>query len=94
MCERGRVPKRKISTKDKHNMLLGLTALSKKSVMCVLIFTKESPDMPTKIEIDLDDGTFGSPGDDDLFAQNSASGEGFPGGPTCHFRSVDIPCLY
>ena len=93
LCERGKVPKRKINTKDKHYTLLGLTSIAGKPVMCIVIFAGETPNTLTETGLDLDAETYGCPTDADFFEQNSGPGKRFPGGPTCHFNGVDVPCL-
>lgn len=45
LCEKSKTPQQKISTKDKHYTVLGLTNLEGKAEMCVVIFagTKRVP---------------------------------------------------
>ena len=91
--ERGRIPRRKINTKDKHYTLLGLTLISGKPLMCITIFARESPSTITETELDLNAETIGSLSDEGFFAEYSGPGKRFPGGTTCNFRGMYIPCL-
>ena len=93
MCELGKVPQRKINTKDKHYTVLGLTTISGKPVMCIIIFSGEQPSTIVETGLDLEAETFGDPNGADFFENNSGPGKRFPGGPTCNFKGVDIPCL-
>ena len=61
--------------------------------MCIVIFAGEIPNTLTETGLDLEAETFGCPTDADFFDQNSGPGKRFPGGPTCHFKGVDVPCL-
>ena len=68
MCERETVPQQKINTKDKHYTVLGLTTLAGKLVMCIFIFTGETPrtivetglnlEAETEVHLDNDDQMF------------------------------------
>ena len=82
LCERGKTPKRKINTKYKHYTLLGLISISGKPVMCIVIFTGESPITLTESGLDLDAEAFGDHSDVDFIEQNSGPRRRFPGGPT------------
>ena len=43
LCERWMTPQENINTKDKHYTLLGLTALTYKPVICIVIFSGIQP---------------------------------------------------
>ena len=61
--------------------------------MCVVIFAGESPSTLVETGLDLEAEVTGDLSDDDFLAKNSGPGKRFPGGPTCHFNHIDIPCL-
>ena len=88
----GQVPKINATKKSKKFTLLGLTSLSGKPILCVLIFQGVERNvylesgidtMHEKINdfIDADDE-----GKNDLFLNNSGPGKLFPGGPICVFK--------
>ena len=56
LTEPGQVGQRKISTKNKHYTLLGLTLLTGRPLMCVVIMAgdKPKPEVETKIDIFAD----------------------------------------
>ena len=93
LCEKGKTPQQKISTKDKHYTVLGLTNLEGKAVMCVVIFsgTKRAP--LTEMGLDLTADVIGNVGDCNFFENNSGTGMRFPGGPSCEFKGMTVPCL-
>ena len=76
--ERGKVATRTINTKDKHHTLLSITAIYGKPIICILIFTRESPRILADIGLYLDAEMFESPDKDDFFAQNSGPGKCSP----------------
>lgn len=53
LCESGKTPQQQIKSKDEHYTLLGLTILTGKPVMCVLIFvgTKEHAIVETDLDL-------------------------------------------
>ena len=93
LCERGTVPQRKVSNKDKHFTLMGLTALTGKPVMCILVLTGKTPKTDVETGIDMFAESIGVATDHDFFINNSGPGKRFPGGPTCNFRGKEIPCF-
>jgi hypothetical protein len=62
--------------------------------MCIVIFTGEIPNTLTETGLDLEAEIFGCPTDADFFEQKSGLGKCFPGGLTCHFEEMEVPCLY
>ena len=93
LVERGVTAKKKVSTKDCHFTVMGLTALNGQPVMCILILKGLRVD--TGVEIGLDEfaRVIGERGDKDFVLKNSGAGNMFPGGPTCRFRGKDVPCF-
>ena len=93
MYESGKTPQHKISTEDKHYTLLGITALTGESVMCILTFAGTKEYAIVESSLDLSAPIFRSPSDPDYFENNSRRGKRFPGGPTCEFKWKKIPRL-
>ena len=94
LCESEKTPQQQINIKYKHYILLGLTVLTGKPVMCVVIFSSTKEHVIVETGLDLSTPIFGSPADADFFEKNSGKGKRFPGGPTCEFKGNTIPCLY
>ena len=86
-------PQEKINIKDKHYTLLGITALTGKSVMCIVIFSGIQTNAMVDIGLDLTAETLGNETDDDVFGKNSGKGKKFMGGHMCEFKGEQIPCL-
>ena len=61
ICERGKIPQRKINTKEKHYTVLGLTAISGNLVMCITIFSGEQPSTIVETRLNLEAETVGHP---------------------------------
>ena len=93
LCETGKTPQVKISTRDKHYTIMGLATLTGEPVMCVVIFAGTKPNPLCKTGLDLSAETFGSPDDHDYFKKNSGPGKRFPGGPTCKYLGKEVPCF-
>ena len=93
LCERGKTPQKKISTKDKHYTVLAPTALTGEVIMCCIIFTGTRPLALCETGLDLLAETVGNVSDIDFFEKNCGPGKRFPGGPTCRFRGKDVPCF-
>ena len=62
--------------------------------MSIIIFSGEQPSTIVETGLDIEDDTVGHPDDGGFFENNSGPGKQFPGGPTCNFCGVDIPCLF
>lgn len=77
MCERRKILQRKINTKDKHYTVLGLTAISRKPVMCIIIFSGEQLSKLVETGLDLEVETVGHSGDEDFFENKSGAGKQF-----------------
>ena len=54
LCEKGETPQIKVSTRDKHYTVLGLTSLTGHPVMCVIIFTGKKPNALWETGLDLE----------------------------------------
>ena len=93
LYERGKIPRRKVKTKDKHYTVLGLTSISGKTVMCIVISAGETPRTITETGLELDAETYGDLINVDFIEQNSGPGRRLPGSPTYNFDGVDVPCL-
>jgi hypothetical protein len=91
--ERGCVSQQKVSKKEKKFTVIGLTALTGEPVMCIVIIQGKERKIEIELGIDYSAHWEGSPDDADFVAKNIGPGKRFPGGPTCHFRGKDIPCL-
>ena len=93
IVEKGTVPQKKSSTKEKHFTLMGLTALSGEPVMCVVIFAGESRNLEMEMGVDMFVDAVGEVSDKMFYKNNMGKGKLFPGGPTCVFRGVEVPCF-
>ena len=93
LCEKGKTPQQKISTKDKHYTVLGITNLEGLAVMCVVIFSGKVRQPLTETGLDLSVDVVGDIGDINYFRNNNGLGKRFPGGPSCEYKGVKIPCL-
>ena len=93
LCERGKTPQLKISTRDKHYTMMGLTSINGKPVMCVVIFAGKCPNVLCETGLDLHAPTVGEPSDPEFFEQNSVPGKRFPCGPTCEYLGNQVPCF-
>ena len=93
LCETGKYPQRKVSTKNKHYTVLGLTTLSGKPVMCCIIFAGLRENALCETGLDLEAEIIGETSDDNFLEKNTGKGKAFPGGPTCHFNGKVVPCF-
>ena len=93
LCENGKTPQEKISTKDKHYTVLGVTNLDGEAVMCVVILAGVDRIPLVETGLDLFAPVVGDVSDSEFFKANSGPGKRFPGGPTCQFKGKEIPCL-
>ena len=93
LCELGTIPQRKISTKNKHYTVLGLTLLNGQPLMCVVIMAGERPKAQVESGIDFFADAIGSVNDDDYFEKNTGEGKKFPCGPTCTVGGIKVPTL-
>lgn len=91
--ERGCVSQVKASKKEKKFTVIGLTALNGEPVMCIIIIEGKERKIEVEMGLDYSVPWDGSPDDADFILKNTGPGKRFPGGPTCHFRGKDIPCL-
>ena len=87
------VPQQKASTKDKHWTLIGLTALNGDPIMCVLILAGIRKVPIYKCVMDVFAEQVGEVTDEHYFKQNCGKSKKYPGGPTCVFQGVEVPCL-
>ena len=67
LCPKGTIPQQKISTRDKHFTLMGLTLLSGDPVMCILIIAGKKPSALVELGINNDATMVGKEGDEDFF---------------------------
>ena len=81
----------KISTKDKHYTVLGVTNLEGKAIMCVVIFSGINRIPLTETGLDLSVVVVGEVGNEDFFRNNIFPGKRFPGGPTCKYKGEVVP---
>lgn len=93
LCETGKTPQIKISTRDTHYTTMGLTVLTGDPVMCVVIFTGKKTNTLCETGLELSAETFGSPDDHDYFKKSSGPGKRFPRGPTCKYLGKEVPCF-
>ena len=93
VCATGTTPKEKCSTKSKHWTLLPITCFDGSPVMCVVIFAglRNVPLHATGMDQFAD--VEGNAAEEDFFDKNSGPGKLYPGGPTCLFKGVEVPCM-
>ena len=83
----------KISTRNKHYTVLGLTNLADHAIMCIVIFTGVEHIPLVKPRLDLSVPKFGEVTHPHYFCDNNGPGECFPGGPSCEYKGKHFPCL-
>ena len=93
LTERGKVPQRKASTRNRKFTMIGLTSFSGEPVMCVLIIEGKVPNGAIEAGIDIEVQPEGQPSDEDFIIKNSGKGKYFPGGPECVYRGKTVPAL-
>jgi hypothetical protein len=97
VCGRGTTPKQKVSTRDKHFTVLGVTAATGEPVLCVVIFASDKEGVSANwatgmdITVDPEQDEFGKIDIND--EKNFGKDKYFPSGPTCNFRGKKIPYL-
>ena len=75
LCERGKTMQRKISTRNKHYRMRGLTSLTGKPVMCVVMFSGKRPNALCETGcLILNAQTVGEPSDPKFFDKNLVKG--------------------
>ena len=93
LCENGMVPYQKMSNKDKHFTVMGFTLLTGKPIMCAVIISVNVMRGDIETGIDIFAKQIGLSTDIDYIEKNSGKGKLFPGGPTCEFNSIIVPCF-
>jgi len=93
VTEKGRVPQRKVSTKNRKFTMIGLTALTGDPVMCVIIIEGTRPNASIEAGIDITIQPKGDPNDPDFILKNSGKGCYLPGGPECWYKGKKVPAL-
>jgi hypothetical protein len=89
------VPRKKCSRKDHRFTLLPITAANGEPVICVSIFQGKESEVPAAWASGIDirlEPVRDQFGNIEVGESNFGQGKYFPGGPTCRFRGVDIPC--
>jgi len=62
-------------------------------VLCLVILAGVREELSVETGIDPIAITMGDVTDDDFFDKNFGPGKLYPGGPTCVFKGVEIPCM-
>ena len=105
LCKRNLTPQSKTSNKDKNFVLMGLTTLTDKPLMCCVIFKGVKCCVDTETGIDFtvkvnsisntQQDLFKNNFEDEVASFESLTGKGklFPGGPSCVFKGKVIPCF-
>ena len=91
--KQGTIPYKKASHTDKKFIIIGLTSLNGKPVMCVLIIQGKNPNLSIETCIDVTIKPDGNPKDIDFFFNNNGEGKYFPGGPVCNYCGKNIPTI-
>lgn len=81
---------------DNHWTVLPFTAATGEPVMCAIIMKSDGGLIPTNWKTGVDvaklGGTFATQTDEEFLRNQTADGC-LSGGPTCHYRGVDVPCF-
>ena len=93
LTEKGRVPQKKTSTRNRKFTMIGLTALTGVPVMCIIILEGKRPNGSIEAGIDITIQPKGAPSDHDFILKNSGPGCYYPGGPECWYRGKKVPAL-
>ena len=91
LCERGTVPQKKPSNKDKHFTVMGFTLLSVEQIMCILIMPGKRVNFLTEMGFDSQAQFVRTQTDPDFFTNNMGPGKVLPAGPACHFNDKEVP---
>ena len=98
--KKGNAIKRPSGKKAKKYTTIGLTGLDGKAAMCIVIFA--GVERNVLMETGVDTSLFGDGSNLDLdeiqdnlefFRSNFGDGKIFPGGPTCNYNGVQVPCM-
>lgn len=97
VCARGSRPQQLASTTDHSFTLLPFTSATGEAVCCVVIFQCANEDelkatWATGIDIFVD--PVKEKNNVIPFENNSGKGKYYPGGPSCEFNGITIPCLH
>ena len=90
MCEKNTTPQEQVQHKEKHFTLLGFTALSEESVLCLIIIAGVRDEFCAETGIDPTATAIGDATNEDFFNKNFGPGKLYPGGPTCNFKGQRI----
>ena len=93
VCAKGTIPQVKVQHSERHFTLLGFTALSGEPVLCLIVISGVRQHLNIETGIDPSKPVTGNVRDKEFIDKNFGPGKLFPGGPICHFRGKDIPCL-
>lgn len=93
ICERGMTPYKKISVKERHFTVLGITLLTGEALMCVLIISGKFPSAEIETGIDICAVDIFETTDEDDLVKNTGPGKRFPCGPIFHVNGKPIPCM-
>jgi hypothetical protein len=88
---------RQLSTKkDKHSTCLGLTLLNGDALMCVVIVEGKQHNLLVESGLDTEVEEFPTTEDEsehEHFINNMGANKKYPGGPSCTYNDIEIPCL-
>ena len=93
LTEKGRVPQKKISTRNRKFTMIGLTALTGVPIMCIIIIDGNRPDGSIKAGIDINIQPKVDSTDHDFILKNSGPGYYYPSVPECWYRGRKMPAL-
>jgi hypothetical protein len=88
---------RQLSTKkDKHFTCLGLTLLNGDALMCVVIVEGKQHNLLVEAGLDTEVEEITTAEDEsehDHFLNNMGTNKKYPGGPSCTYKNVEVPCM-
>ena len=94
VCEKGTIPQKKVSKRDKRFTLMGLTMLTGDPVMCVLVIQGKNENALIEMGVDPFKDLHGlNENDPEFLKKNSGKNKLFPGGPTCEVNGKQVPCF-
>jgi hypothetical protein len=98
VVDRNDEAKLKASKKERHFTCLGLTLLTGKPIMCVVIVDGKTDNLLVRTGVDMECDTYipaETDGEDadDVFLKNMGKGLLYPCGPTCEYNGKTIPCM-
>ena len=91
LCQKGCAPYHKVSKKDRHFTVMGITSLTCNLLCCIVIVKGEQRNLFVESGIDVTATPVSDVSDDQFFEQNFGENKYFPRGPTCIYNGFTVP---